>query len=138
MSFSKNKKSDKEMHEIWKEIEIIMDNIPKNLKNAIEKANLTQEEVAELLKRYNSTISNYENGKIKNHRIVTLLAFCRIYECSLNDFLNDPTDLHEKRNDVFGYRQHLQLLQKEKTALEKAIENIDLCIEAIGHIQNKS
>lgn len=60
----------------------------KALREARERAGLTQEQVAARLDTYASFVSKCESGE-RRIDVVELAAFCDVYEVALADFLRD-------------------------------------------------
>lgn len=77
--------------------------IGNKLKEARKNANLSQEQVAEILNTSRSNISKYENGNLEPN-IQTLKKFCEIYNISA-DYLIGLTKNNDRINNNISIKQ---------------------------------
>ena len=72
--------------------------IQERLKKMRKQANLTQDNLAELIHVSRQTISNWENGK-SYPDLQSLLLLCKVYDISLNQLVEE--DVVEMKRNVF-------------------------------------
>ena len=68
-----------------------------NLKNARANTPLTQEDVAEIFDCDPRKIRRYENGEVMCS-LTQLISFCKVYKCTLEDFLCKQFSWNGHRN----------------------------------------
>ena len=73
--------------------------ISERLKEARQKAGMTQEQVAEQIMVSRVTVSHWENGKSLPD-VVSLISLSDLYSISLDDLLKGDSKMTEKVKDV--------------------------------------
>ena len=74
-----------------------MKHFPEKLKEARKKANLSQQQVSEILEISQSNISKYENGDLEPS-LDTIYKLIDLYDINAN-FLFNKNELNESRED---------------------------------------